>query len=84
MAEIARALIPQVLPNYRVVMERIPTLLEVEQTYLEVKDAATQEVVTDIEVLYPANKIGEGRAKYEAKRQTILAHSPAQFTLDTK
>jgi hypothetical protein len=81
-AEIARALIPQVLPNYRVVMERIPMLLEVEQTYLEVKDATTQEVVTAIEVLSPASKTGEGRAKYEAKRQAILGSKTHLVEID--
>lgn len=125
-AEIARDLIPQVLPNYRVVMDKwvykvtdstaivvgrpdvavqrrktedssrlaasqittlpvqvsIPMPLEVEQTYLEVKDATTQEVVTAIEVLSPANKAGEGRAKYEAKRQVILGSQTHLVEID--
>jgi hypothetical protein len=125
-AEIARTLIPQVLPNYRVVMDkwvykvtdaaaivvgrpdvavqrrktesstvamsppastvpvqvRIPMPVEVEQAYLEVKDATTQEVITTIEVLSPANKIGEGRAKYEAKRQTILSSKTHLIEID--
>ncbi len=45
---------------------------EVQQAYLEVRDAATQEVVTTIEVLSPANKRSDGRRKYEAKRQAVL------------
>jgi hypothetical protein len=125
-AEIARTLIPQVLPNYRVVMDkwvykitdatavvvgrpdvavqrrkidtsplgnatqaatlpvqvRIPMPVEVEQAYLEVKDATTQEVITAIEVLSPANKTGEGRAKYEAKRQTILGSKTHLVEID--
>ncbi|NMF86313.1 DUF4058 family protein [Nodosilinea sp. P-1105] len=125
-AEIARALIPQVLPNYRVVMDkwvykvtdstaivvgrpdvavqrrkteaspsltahqtatlpvqvRIPMPLDVEQAYLEVKDAATQEVITAIEVLSPANKTGEGRAKYDAKRQAILGSKTHLIEID--
>jgi hypothetical protein len=50
----------------------VPMLEEIQQSYLEVKDAATQEVVTAIKVLSPANKSGEGRKKYQAKRQKIL------------
>jgi hypothetical protein len=51
---------------------RVPVPVEMQQAYLEVKDAATQKVVTVLEVLSPANKRGEGRSKYEAKRQQIL------------
>ncbi|NJP08985.1 MAG: DUF4058 family protein [Leptolyngbyaceae cyanobacterium RU_5_1] len=45
---------------------------EVQQAYLEVRDAATQTVITAIEVLSPANKRGDGRQKYELKRQHVL------------
>ena len=45
---------------------------EVRQSYIEVKDAATKEVVTVIELLSPANKVGESRQKYLGKRQQIL------------
>jgi Protein of unknown function (DUF4058) len=41
----------------------------VKETYLEVRDVATQEVVTVIEILSPKNKrLGEGRNAYEKKR----------------
>ena len=50
----------------------LPLPEEVHQAYLEVRDAATQTVVTTVEVLSPANKRGEGRQKYEAKRQQVL------------
>lgn len=50
----------------------VPLLEEIRQSFLEVRDAATQTVVTTIEVLSPANKRGDGRQKYEAKRQQIL------------
>ena len=46
--------------------------VEMQQSFLEVKDAATQVVVTAIEVLSPANKRGEGRNQYEAERQRVL------------
>lgn len=118
-AALAKALIPQLLPKYRVVTDKwvykiagltaiaigrpdvavqqsrttqttvkttvassqsavqpikvtVPLLEEVRQSYLEVRDAATQAVVTTIEVLSPANKRGDGRQKYESKRQQIL------------
>lgn len=46
----------------------------VRQGYLEIRNVATSEVVTVMEVLSPTNKRpGEGRRTYEAKRQTILA-----------
>ncbi len=50
----------------------IPLREEVRQSYIEVKDTATKEVVAIVELLSPANKIGEGRQKYLAKRQQIL------------
>jgi Protein of unknown function (DUF4058) len=116
---LARVLIPQVLPKYRVVTEKwiyqiadaatigigrpdvtvqqrrgepskraiaiapaatstqpiqvkLPLPEEVQQAYLEVRDVATQEVVTTIEVLSPANKRSDGRRKYALKRQAVL------------
>lgn len=118
-AAMAKALIPKLLPKYRVVTDKwvykivgstaiaigrpdvavqqsrttsttvktsaatsqsavqpikvtIPLLEEVRQSYLEVRDAATQSVVTAIEILSPANKRGNGRQKYESKRQQVL------------
>lgn len=116
-ASLARSLVPQLLPKYRVVTDKwiykiadaaaiavgrpdvaiqqsrnstpapatvpasatiqpikvtVPLLEEMRQAYLEVRDAATQEVVTTVELLSPANKRGEGRQKYAAKRQQIL------------
>jgi Protein of unknown function (DUF4058) len=50
----------------------VPLSEEVQQPYLQVRDTATQAVITTIEVLSPANKRGEGRRKYELKRQQIL------------
>jgi hypothetical protein len=50
----------------------VPMLEEVREAYLEIKEAATQIVVTAIEILSPTNKRGEGRQKYEHKRQQIL------------
>ena len=52
----------------------LPMPAVVRQGYLEIRDVATSEVVTVMEVLSPTNKRpGEGRRTYEAKRQTVLA-----------
>ncbi|QIR41315.1 DUF4058 family protein [Tolypothrix sp. PCC 7910] len=45
----------------------------IRETYLEVRDIATQEVVTTIEILSPKNKRpGEGRNAYTKKRLQVL------------
>lgn len=59
-------------PSVRPIKVGVPLREEVRQSYIEVKDAATKEVVTVIELLSPANKVGEGRQKYLGKRQQIL------------
>lgn len=50
----------------------VPTTEDVQEAYLEIKEAATQIVVTAIEILSLTNKRGEGRQKYEQKRQQVL------------
>jgi len=45
----------------------------VRQGYLEIREVATNEVITAIEILSPTNKLpGKGRQKYENKRQRVL------------
>ncbi len=52
---------------------QIPIPWEVKEQYLEVREVATKELITVIEILSPANKrSGEGRSLYEAKRVKIL------------
>ncbi len=52
---------------------QIPSSSEVKERYLEVRDTATNSVITVIELLSPVNKRpGKGRATYEEKRQKIL------------
>ncbi|MDY6806712.1 MAG: DUF4058 family protein [Cyanobacteriota bacterium] len=52
---------------------RLPMPITVRQGYLEIKEAATKEVVTTIEILSPVNKrSGKGRDAYLAKREEIL------------
>jgi hypothetical protein len=52
---------------------KVPTPENIKQTYLEVREMASRQVVTAIEILSPVNKrSGEGRITYLKKRQTIL------------
>lgn len=52
----------------------LPMPEEVKEGYLEIRDIATGEVVTAIEVLSPTNKRpGQGQEAYKAKRQIVLA-----------
>jgi hypothetical protein len=52
----------------------LPLPEEVLERYLEVRDVATQEVITVIEVISPTNKITiEGRSQYEQKRLKVLS-----------
>jgi hypothetical protein len=52
----------------------IPMPIDVKEGYLEIKEIATKEVITVIEVLSPANKRpGKGLDAYISKREDILA-----------
>lgn len=55
------------------VLVTVPLTEEVQERYLEVQEVGTGLVVTVLEVLSPKNKrVGEGKTKYDAKRQAIL------------
>lgn len=57
--------------NLRTVQVPVPDV--VEEGYVEVRDVASGDVVTVVELLSPSNKRpGEGRRLYETKRLTIL------------
>lgn len=60
----------------------LPMREEVAVRYLEVRERKTQEVVTVIEILSPANKRGAGRKKYEKKRNKILRSSTNLVEID--
>lgn len=61
----------------------LPMPETIRQGYLEVRDLATSEVTTVIEVLSPANKrIGEGRTTYEVKRQKVLGSATHLVEID--
>jgi hypothetical protein len=51
----------------------VPIAEETQERYLEIREVGTGTVVTVVEVLSPKNKrSGEGRVKYDAKRQAVL------------
>ena len=54
------------------VVVELPVPATFRQRFIEIRNTANQEVVTVIEVLSPANKRGEGRARYQQKRSRIL------------
>ncbi len=60
----------------------LPVAEEVREAYLEVREVATQRVITVIEVLSPTNKKGNGRQKYLDKRQTILTSQTHLVEID--
>ncbi|OQY56931.1 MAG: hypothetical protein DRR08_22195 [Candidatus Parabeggiatoa sp. nov. 2] len=69
--DIAVATVPMVT---RPLVSELPMPKVVTEVFLEVRDAVNQEVITVIEILSPANKIGrEGRSQYERKRLKVLA-----------
>ncbi len=90
--EIARSLNPQLLPKYRAAVETrvyidsqvtLPMPLERRERYLEIREIATQRVLTVIEVRSPSNKqSGNGRRKYLAKRQAVLSSATHLIEID--
>jgi Protein of unknown function (DUF4058) len=85
---LADVLTPQLLPKYQVDIEKriyetnMPILEEVREAYLEVKEVATQRVITAIEIVSPTNKRGDGRSKYEQKRQQVLSSQTHWVEID--
>ncbi len=61
----------------------LPMPIQIKEGYLEVREMATKQVVTVIEVLSPANKrAGRGYDSYVAKRQDILASQTNLIEID--
>lgn len=61
----------------------LPIPEKIKQGHIEIRDIATTRVVTAIEVLSPVNKrSGEGRIKYETKRQKLLGSSVHLVEID--
>lgn len=67
----AEPALPAGIPAPQVVT--LPTPEDITEHYLEVRSVETEEVVTVIEVISPANKLtGSGRKAYEEKRTEVL------------
>jgi hypothetical protein len=65
------------------VIGELPMPEEVKERYLEVRDVATQEVITVIEILSRSHKLSkEGRAQYEEKRFKVLASRTSLVEID--
>jgi hypothetical protein len=61
----------------------VPMTESIKLGYLEIKEVATNEVITVIEILSPTNKkSGEGRISYEKKRQRILKSATHLVEID--
>lgn len=65
---------PLALADAGFVEVEVPMTDEVEETYLEVREAGGGQVVTVVEVLSPGNKLHpQGRKDYEEKRAAVFA-----------
>jgi hypothetical protein len=61
----------------------LPMPEEIIERFLEVRDVASGEVVTVMELLSPANKLsGEGRRQYERKRMAVLGSQTNLVEID--
>lgn len=75
----SNVLAPVVTP----VSVEVPAPVEVIDRWLEVRDVATNQVVTVIEVLSPTNKVDpRGREQYERKRNRVLASQTHLVEID--
>jgi len=61
----------------------VPVPETIKQGYLEIREVATQEVITAIEILSPVNKRpGDGREKYQIKRNKIFSSATNLVEID--
>ena len=61
----------------------VPITEETQERFLEIREVGTGMVVTVVEVLSPKNKrSGEGKLKYDAKRQTVLNSTAHLMEID--
>jgi hypothetical protein len=61
----------------------VPIATETQERFLEIRDVGTGAVVTVVEVLSPKNKrAGEGKLKYDAKRQAVLSSTANLVEID--
>lgn len=66
-------------PPYRLTT---PMAVPIPHVTVEIRDTASRQLVTAIEVLSPTNKRGEGRQEYLAKRQRILLRGAHLMEID--
>ena len=72
--ESSRSATTTLTPPVKPITVTLPIAEEVQERYLEIREAATGAVITAIEILSPKNKrAGEGRQVYERKRSRVLA-----------
>lgn len=61
----------------------VPIAVETQERFLEIREVGTGMVVTVVKVLSPKNKrSGEGKLKYDAKRQTVLNSTAHLLEID--
>lgn len=61
----------------------VPVFDEIHEGYLEVREVATGDVITALEILSPSNKrAGEGRQAYQLKRARVLASATHFVEMD--
>lgn len=73
LSAVAPGSVPAAAVLERPVTVELPLLDQIRERYLEIRDMATHEVVTVIEILSPTNKQpGEHRRQYERKRRQVL------------
>jgi Protein of unknown function (DUF4058) len=61
----------------------LPSVDELRESFIEIRDRETRELITVIELLSPTNKTrGSDREQYIGKRNVILAHNPHLVEID--
>jgi Protein of unknown function (DUF4058) len=70
-------------PSSKPIAISLPLPEEVRESYLEIREINSSQVITVIELLSPKNKkFGEGRIAYERKRQKVLGSSTHLVEID--
>jgi hypothetical protein len=85
--EVGAAIAPRADPHARVAVAgwdvAVPVAHEVNETYLEVREAGSKRLVTTIELLSPANKLHRKRRRsYERKRSNIFQSRTSLVEVD--
>ncbi|MEL7502062.1 MAG: DUF4058 family protein [Cyanobacteria bacterium J06554_6] len=79
----ARGKVAVMPPPTNPVRVTVPMPIEIRESYLQIKDTKTGEVVTVVEILSPTNKRpGVGRNSYEEKRRELLSSRTHLIEID--